>query len=115
MASAFALGKCEKGGCLTAGRKARYAIVIFDEATSALDSHKEKEIQKSLKEISEHRTTLIIAHRLSTIMNADHLLVLEGGKIVEEGKPQQLLENKDSQFYKIYNIATDSEISNDKE
>jgi ABC-type transport system involved in Fe-S cluster assembly fused permease/ATPase subunit len=91
----------ERGLKLSGGEKQRVAIartilknsqiLLFDEATSALDSHKEKEIQKSLKEISRDRSTLIIAHRLSTITHADEIIVLQEGKIVERGIHSELL------------------------
>ena len=64
---------------------------MFDEATSSLDSLTEKEIQKSLNQISLERTTLVIAHRLSTIIDADDIIVLEAGRIVERGQHDQLL------------------------
>jgi len=66
-------------------------IFVFDEATSALDTRTEKEIQENLKVISSHHTTLIIAHRLSTIIDADDILVLEGGQIAEQGNHETLL------------------------
>jgi ATP-binding cassette subfamily B protein len=62
-----------------------------DEATSALDSHTEQEIQKNLREISRGRTTLCIAHRLSTVVDADEILVLDDGYIVERGRHAELL------------------------
>ncbi|MGH8583296.1 MAG: ABCB family ABC transporter ATP-binding protein/permease [Gammaproteobacteria bacterium] len=68
------------------------AILIFDEATSALDSHTEKIIQAELERIAEDRTTLVIAHRLSTVIDADQILVMEAGRIVERGSHRQLLE-----------------------
>lgn len=68
------------------------AILIFDEATSALDSHTEKIIQAELERIAENRTTLVIAHRLSTVVDADQILVLDGGRIVERGSHRELLE-----------------------
>lgn len=91
----------ERGLKLSGGEKQRIAIarvilkqpsvLIFDEATSALDSHTEREIQASLREIAARRSTLIIAHRLSTIVEADEILVLEHGRIVERGRHEALL------------------------
>lgn len=91
----------ERGLKLSGGEKQRVAIartilkeskiLVFDEATSALDSHTEKEIQASLREVSENRTTMVIAHRLSTIVDADQILVLKGGEIVERGRHAELL------------------------
>ncbi len=70
------------------------AIYIFDEATSSLDTKAEKLIQTSLKESSAHHTTLIIAHRLSTIIDADEIIVLDNGYIVERGNHKTLLQHK---------------------
>jgi ABC-type transport system involved in Fe-S cluster assembly fused permease/ATPase subunit len=91
----------ERGLKLSGGEKQRVAIartilknpaiLLFDEATSALDTHTEKEIQKSLREVSANHTTLIIAHRLSTVIHADEILVLEAGRIVERGRHGELL------------------------
>ncbi len=91
----------ERGLKLSGGEKQRVAIarailknpaiLIFDEATSALDSKSEKAIQAELRGISQNRTTLIIAHRLSTVVDADQILVMDGGRIVERGTHRELL------------------------
>ena len=92
----------ERGLKLSGGEKQRVAIartilknppiLMLDEATSALDSYTEKEIQDALEIVSKDRTTLVIAHRLSTVVNADKIIVLEAGEIIEEGTHPELLE-----------------------
>ncbi|MDH3240601.1 MAG: ABC transporter ATP-binding protein/permease [Alphaproteobacteria bacterium] len=94
----------ERGLKLSGGEKQRVAIartmlkkptiLVFDEATSALDSHTEKEIQGALRAVSADHTTLVIAHRLSTVVDADEIIVLEHGAIVERGSHQVLLAAK---------------------
>ena len=98
----------ERGLKLSGGEKQRVAIArtilknpkifFFDEATSALDSSTEKEIQKNLENISKDKTTLIIAHRLSTAANADNIIVLDKGAIIEEGTHEGLLLKKGKYF-----------------
>ena len=92
------------GGNLSGGQKQRISIaravlnnppiMILDEATSSLDSESEKLVQRALENLMKNRTSLIIAHRLSTIQNADMILVMNKGKIVESGKHSELLEQK---------------------
>jgi ATP-binding cassette, subfamily B, heavy metal transporter len=94
----------ERGLKLSGGEKQRVAIartllknppiLILDEATSALDSRTEAEIQATLDRISEKRTTIIIAHRLSTIVDADQILVLEAGRVAEQGTHKELLKKR---------------------
>ncbi len=91
----------ERGLKLSGGEKQRVAIarailkrpriLIFDEATSSLDSHTEKAIQQTLAEVAADHTTLVIAHRLSTVVDADRILVMEQGRIVEQGTHAELL------------------------
>ena len=91
----------ERGNKLSGGQRQRISIaravlkdspiLILDEATSSLDSESEKLVQKALDNLIKSRTTLVIAHRLSTIMNADKIVVLNEGQIVEEGKHDELL------------------------
>jgi len=94
----------ERGLKLSGGEKQRVAIartilkkpaiLLFDEATSALDTATEQAIQKTLKEISSETTTLIIAHRLSTVVDADMIMVMEAGEVVERGSHQALLKQQ---------------------
>lgn len=96
----------ERGLKLSGGEKQRVAIarallknppiLIFDEATSALDSKTEKSIQAELEMAARGRTTLVIAHRLSTVMNADEILVMDAGRIIERGKHVELLQRQGS-------------------
>jgi ATP-binding cassette subfamily B protein len=103
----------ERGLKLSGGEKQRVSIartmlkdppiLVFDEATSALDSHTEKSIQAELAEISRDRTTLVIAHRLSTIVDADEILVLDHGEIVERGGFRELL-NANGRFAEMWRL-----------
>ena len=101
----------ERGLKLSGGEKQRVAIArtilknpkifFFDEATSALDTSTEKEIQKNLENVSKNKTTLIIAHRLSTAANADNIIVLDKGSIIEEGNHDTLIKKK-GKYYEMW-------------
>lgn len=101
----------ERGGNFSGGEKQRLAIaralykdapiLILDEATSALDSVSEEQVQRGLDELMQGRTTLVIAHRLSTIQNADLILVMKRGQIVEKGVHKELLE-KNGEYARLY-------------
>lgn len=103
----------ERGLKLSGGEKQRVSIarailkrpqiMVFDEATSSLDSKSEKGILEAIKEISGEQTTLVIAHRLSTIVDADRILVLDQGSVIEEGSHQQLLE-KSGKYANLWKI-----------
>ena len=109
----------ERGVNLSGGQAQRIAlaraflknpkILILDEATSALDSETESLIQEALDLLMKDRTTFMIAHRLSTVVNADRILVLEKGNIVECGKHEELLEKK-GLYYQLYNAQHKKEL-----
>jgi len=100
----------ENGVRLSGGEKQRLSIarailkkssiILLDEATSSLDAETENKIQKAINYLTKNRTTIVIAHRLSTILNSDKIYVIEAGKIIGEGKHEELL--KDSKVYKNF-------------
>ena len=107
----------ERGVKLSGGERQRISIaqsilkntpiLILDEATSALDSDSELAIEKALSNIMKNKTVIAIAHRLSTLKNMDRIIVLNNGKIIEEGTIKELLKNKDGTFYHLYKLQTE--------
>ena len=82
-------------------------ILILDEATAAMDTQTERQIQAALNAITEGRTTIIIAHRLSTLRDADNLIVIEKGSVVESGTATELLKQK-GVYYRLYKLQADA-------
>ena len=106
----------ERGLLLSGGQKQRLGIaraflknspiIIFDEATSALDNESEFYIKKAIENLMKDKTVIIIAHRFSTINNVDKIIVIDEGKIIEQGSQIQLLQNKNGKFKKLYDLQT---------
>ena len=103
----------ERGALLSGGQRQRLAIarafvknapvVILDEATSALDNKSEAVVQKAIDNLMKDRTVFVIAHRLSTIQNADEIIVVNDGEIVERGSHEKLLQIEDGAYRSLYN------------
>ncbi|KAE8330307.1 multidrug resistance protein 1, 2, 3 [Aspergillus sergii] len=117
----------QRGGLLSGGQKQRIAIartvvsqpkvLLLDEATSALDAHAEKVVQKALDKATEGLTTIVIAHKLATIRNADSIIVMEKGRIVEQGTHDSLLSSggKYTQLVRAQDLAVSSQLESELE
>ena len=119
MAEGFETSVGERGVTLSGGQRQRVAIaravlkdtpvLLLDEATSALDAESETLVQQALDRLMENRTTIVIAHRLATVLKADRILVMDSGKIVEEGNHKSLV-NKDGIYAKLARLQFDTAI-----
>ncbi|MEW6629578.1 MAG: ATP-binding cassette domain-containing protein, partial [Pseudomonadota bacterium] len=104
----------ESGATLSGGQRQRVSIaraivrqapiLLLDEATSALDNEAEARVQEALTHVMEGRTTIVIAHRLSTVVNADHIIVLEEGRLVEEGTHASLMADPHSAYARFHRV-----------
>ena len=107
----------ENGLTLSGGQRQRLSIaraivrnapiLVLDEATSALDNESEARVQAALAEVMKNRTTIVIAHRLSTVINADHIVVLAHGQLVEEGTHRQLIADPHGVYARFHGVQTD--------
>ena len=103
----------ERGALLSGGQRQRLAIaraflknsqiVVLDEATSALDNKAEAVVQKAIDNLMQDRTVFVIAHRLSTVQNADLIMVVNDGEIVESGRHEELLQIENGAYKALYN------------
>ena len=104
------------GGHLSGGERQRISIarallknapiVLLDEATASLDVENETKVQGALSRLLAGKTVLVIAHRMRTVMSADKIVVLDGGRVAEQGKPSELMEREDSLFKKMVELQS---------
>jgi ATP-binding cassette subfamily B protein len=111
----------EKGARLSGGQKQRIAIaravlkdppiLLLDEATSSLDADSERLVQYALEKLQQNRTTMVIAHRLSTVLKADHIVLMEDGKILNIGTHQELMDHE-PHYARMVELQFDSSVLN---
>jgi len=114
----------ERGLKLSGGERQRVAIarailadkpiLVLDEATSSLDSVSEYYVKQAMKELMKGKTTITVAHRLSTIKHSDRILVFDQGKIIEQGKHDELLKSSSSNYKKLYDMQSLGILINDE-
>ena len=110
----------ERGAMLSSGQRQLIAflrayicnpeILVLDEATSSIDSYSEEIIQEAIEKITKDKTSIIIAHRLSTIRNADRIIMMENGRIVEEGTHKELIKLNQGRYSKLYKVQFEQEL-----
>ena len=110
----------ERGAMLSSGQRQLIAflrayisnpeILVLDEATSSIDTYSEEIIQKATEKITKGKTSIIIAHRLTTIKNANRIVMMENGRIVEEGTHKELIKINDSHYAKLYKVQFEEEL-----
>ena len=110
----------ERGAMLSSGQRQLIAflrayicnpeILVLDEATSSIDSYSEEIIQEAIEKITKDKTSIIIAHRLSTIRNADRIIMMENGRIVEEGTHKELIKLNQGRYAKLYKVQFEEEL-----
>jgi ATP-binding cassette subfamily B protein len=81
-------------------------VLLLDEATSALDNESEKRVQQALEGIMQNRTTIVIAHRLSTVVNANRIVVMEAGRVVEQGRHDDLIGIQNGVYARFYQLQS---------
>lgn len=111
----------ERGTKLSGGQQQRIAIaravlgdpeiLVFDEATSFLDTESERQVQEAIERILGGHTVILIAHRLSTVQNADQVVVLEKGRVVDRGKPSELLRSRQGRYYELFTAGGAAAVS----
>jgi subfamily B ATP-binding cassette protein MsbA len=111
----------ERGVMLSSGQRQLIAflrayiseptILVLDEATSSVDSYSEEIIQRAIDTLTQGKTSIVIAHRLATVKNADRIIVMEHGQIVEQGTHKELLEEVDGHYAKLYEVQFAKELS----